>query len=724
MQSGSGVRSRLTSLVAAGALAAAALSTIAVAPANAAVMVSGSTIDAAGNYVDGTITVFTSAGDEVGSYDTQAGTFDIPLNDGAYKLEFENALFDDQFIEEYYRDKADLATADVVTVAGAAQTLAPWTIERRPSVVGTVQTADGRVVRSGYVQVYDATTGFSVGGAQVEESGAFRVATSSASVKLRISGSDPSTNKPLAAEFYNDKATLATADAVVPTSAGANVGVVSLAPAGSISGRVTTEAGAPIHRVRACAYGTNTSEICDFTDANGLYTIEAAATGENVLSFEDPIGEFVGEYYNNVPLSSSSPANPVTVGPGQAVTGIDAALTAAPAAAPTGVDVSGTVRDELGNLGIGYKVELWDTPADPKAAKAIASTTSNRAGAYHFSQLDRIPGESEFKIKVIGEDPREDGDFARRTTWSGNKVGYTTASAVAATPPSTLDFVLPVAGGVSGAVTSEAGGRPDGAGVTFFNEAKIFSSADEVLADGTYDERSLWAGTYTVRFTGTDHVTEWWKDATPDKAVTITVKPGQMVTGISAVLGKEVKAIERPFVTGGAWVGKTVRLDEGAWNTEDTSRFTYEWLVGSTVVATGPSLKVTKSMLGKKLTGRVTNDAGFAQGQAITKATAKVGYKPKVKAKVTGRSAAITLKVKPLKAKKVKATITVFEIVGVKKNGDEKLKKLGKGKITKGTGVVRFKKALGKGKHKLVFSVKGKGKVGSGDIQKKVKLKR
>ena len=95
-----------------------------------------------------------------------------------------------------------------------------------------------------------------------------------------------------------------------------------------------------------------------------------------------------------------------------------------------------------------------------------------------------------------------------------------------------------------------------------------------------------------------------------------------------------------------------------------------------------------------------------------------------MKAKVSKKSAAITLKVKPLKAKKVKATITVFEIVGTKKNGDDKLKKLGKGKIKKGTGKVTFKKALGKGKHKLVFTVKGKGKVGSGDIEKKIKLKR
>ncbi|GAB3018143.1 hypothetical protein GCM10011376_01100 [Nocardioides flavus (ex Wang et al. 2016)] len=708
--------------MAAGALAAAALGVVSATPANAAVMVSGSTIDAAGNYVDGTITVYTAAGAEVGSYDTQAGTFDIPLDDGAYKLGFTNS--DDDFYEEltpeYYRDKPDLATADVVTVAGTAQTLAPWTIDRLPSVVGAVRTADGRVVRYGSVEVRDTSTGYAVAYGEIETSGNFRVATSAASVKVFVSGNDPSTGKPLAGEWFNDKATYAAADVVTPTAAGADIGTVALAPAGSISGRVTTEAGAPIQRAKACV----TDYTCDYTDANGAYTIESVRTGENTVTFTDPIGEFVGERWNNVPLSSGTPANLVTVAPGQAVTGIDAALAAAPAAAPTGVDVSGTVRDELGNVGIGYEIRLWDTPADPKAAKPIASTFSNRAGAYHFSQLDRIPGETEFKIQVVGEGPREDGDFARRTTWSGDKHGYATAAAITAAPR-TLDVNLPVAGGVSGAVTSEAGGRPDGAGVTFYGSGKErFGAADEVLADGSYDQRSLWAGTYTVRFSAVDHVAEWWKNATPDKAVTITVKPGQVVTGISAALGKEVKAVERPEVKGNAWVGKTVRLDKGAWNTEDSSRFTYEWLVGNTVVATGPSLKLTKSYRGKKVTGRVTNDAGFAQGQAITKTTAKVGYKPKVKATVAGKKIRLTIKAKPLKAKKTDATVVVYEVRGKRADGELKLKKIGKGKVKDGAGTATLKKPLGKGKHKLVLRIKGKGKVGSGDIMKKVKLKR
>jgi hypothetical protein len=715
--------------VAAGALAAAALGVVSAAPANAAVMVSGSLVDSAGNYAAGTVRAVSTTGATVGYYSTDNGAFDIPLEDGTYKLEFSSS----DYASEWYRDKADLATADVVTVAGAAQTLAPWTVDRKPFVYGVVRTADGRPVESADVEAYDAATGNPVGSDDTQRDGVFRIPTAGAPVKLYFSGYDPSSFEPLADEWFNDKAGIDTADPVTPSAPGTDVGVVTLAPGGSISGRVTSEAGTPLYRARVCADGGG--RTCDNTDGNGAYLIEGVSTGNHTVRFSDPIGEYVGEYWNNVPLTSSSPTT-VTVAPGQAVTGVDAALAARPVTPLNGVDLSGTVRDQLGGLGVGYVVNAYDTPADARDKKVVATTITNRAGQYAFAELDRIGGETEFKIEVTelndgyyrrADEPREEGDFARRTIWSGDRLGYETAAAVTAAPR-TLDFVQPVAGGVSGAVTSEAGpGKPEGAYVSFRDadaDAARTAGGTDFKLDGTYDIRTIWPGEYTVQFNATNHVSEWWKDTTADEATTITVRPGQMTTGISAALTKLVKAVERPEVAGDAWVGKTLRLDKGRWNTEGGTTFTYEWLIGTSTVVPGESLKVTKSMLGKKITGRVTNDAGFALGQAITASTAKVGYKPKVKAKVSKRSAAITLKAKPLKAKKVKATITVFEIVGVKKNGDDKMKKLGKGKIKKGTGVVRFKKALGTGKHKLVFTVKGKGKVGSGDIMKKVKLKR
>lgn len=684
--------------------------------ANAAVMLSGSAIDSTGNYVDGTVQVYNTATDAtVGYYDADSGAFDIPLDNGTYKLRFFPTS--GEYAAEYYRDKADYPTADVVTVAGVAQTLPAWTIDRLPSVAGVVQTTDGRAVRYASVTAYDAATSSFVGSDQADRNGAFRIGAT-APVKLVFSGSDPATGDQLATEWFNDKPSQAAADAVTPTAAGANLGVVQLAPGGSISGRVTNEAGVGLYRARVCADGE-----CDFTNTSGGYTIEGVGTGSHDVEFADPIGEYVGEYYNNVSLATPAAANPVAVAPGQAVTGIDAALAAAPVTAPNGVDVSGTVRDEVGGLGIGYVINAYDTPADPRDAKVVATTRSNRSGQYQFSQLDRIGGETEFKIAVQGEGPREDGEFARRTIWAGDKLGYETAAAITAAPR-TLDFVQPVAGGVSGTVTSEVGGVPDSPYALFYDSDGVISdSTYDFEKDGSYDERGLWAGEYTVQLGADDHVSEWWKDSLVGDATTITVRPGQMTTGISAVLTKTVKTVERPEVNGDAWVGKTIRLDKGVWNQEAGSKFTYEWLAGTTVVATGPSLKVTRSMLGKKLTGRVTNDAGFTQGQAITETTPKVGYKPKLKAKVKGKKIALMLKAKPLKAKKTNASIVVYENLGEKPNGEIKRKLIGKGKIKKGVGTATLKKPLGKGKHKLVYRIKGKGKVGSGDLAKVVKLK-
>jgi hypothetical protein len=684
--------------------------------ANAAVMVSGSTIDSAGNYVDGYVQVYNTATDTtVGYFDADSGAFDIPLENGTYKLRF--SASGSEYAPEYYRDKADYATADLVTVSGSAQTLAPWTIDRRPSVAGVVTTTDGRPVRFASVTAYDAVSGNYVGQDSSERNGVFRIGAT-APVTLVFSGSDPDTGDSLATEWFNDKASKETADAVTPTAEGANVGVVTLAPGGSISGRVTNEAGTGLYRALVCA-----DSDCDYTNTSGAYTIEGVGTGSHEVEFGDPIGEYVGEYWNNVSLTTPASANLVAVAPGQAVTGIDAALAAAPAAAPNGVDVSGTVRDEVGGIGIGYEVLAYDTPADARDTKVVARTYSNRSGQYQFSQLDRIGGETEFKIVVQGEGPREDGDFARRTIWAGDKLGYDTAVAISAAPR-VLDFVQPVAGGVSGAVTSEAGGVPQNPYVVFRDSDENFSnSTSDLDKDGSYDERTLWAGQYTVQFGAYDHVSEWWKDTVAGNATTITVRPGQVTTGISAALAKDVKALERPEVVGDAWVGKTVRLDKGEWTSEADSKFTYEWLAGTTVVATGPSLKVTRSLLGKKLTGRVTNDAGFTQGQAVTTATPRVGFKPTLSAKVKGKKIALTLKAKPLKAKKVKAAVVVFENLGKKANGELKLKKIGKGKITKGVGTATLKKPLGKGKHKLVFRIKGKGKVGSGDLTKVVKLR-
>ena len=148
-------------LVAGGAAAATALAGFTIglaAPAHAAVTISGSTVDTAGNYVDGRISIYKFSdlnGDgTVGPFEydiepsvaTQGGAFDLALEDGTYKLYFRPNFESSELQAEYYRDKADLATADFVTVAGAGQVLPAWTIDAVPTVFGTITTTDGRPV--------------------------------------------------------------------------------------------------------------------------------------------------------------------------------------------------------------------------------------------------------------------------------------------------------------------------------------------------------------------------------------------------------------------------------------------------------------------------------------------------------------------------------------------------------------------------------------------------
>ena len=293
-------------LVAGGAAAATALAGFTIglaAPAHAAVNISGSLVDATGNYVQGQVYVYTADGTPVAYDYTDNGTFDFALEDGAYKLEFNGY----DHADEWYRDKADEATADVITVAGAGQVLAPWTVESLPYVTGAITAPSGRPVSGGSVagvRRRDRQPGRR--GRTPTPRAPSASAPSLPSVKLRFSGYDPRTGDQLASEFYMDKGTLAAADAVAPTSAGANVGTVVLAPGGSIAGRVTSEAGAPVYRAQACSNLGG----CDWTDANGYYLIEGVDTGEHVVSFNDPIGDYAGELYNNVPLTRPGRRHP------------------------------------------------------------------------------------------------------------------------------------------------------------------------------------------------------------------------------------------------------------------------------------------------------------------------------------------------------------------------------------------------------------------------------
>ena len=145
-------------------------------------------------------------------------------------------------------------------------------------------------------------------------------------VKLRFSGSDPRHRRSRwRSEYYSDKADLATADAVArpaPTSAPS-----PWPPAARISGRVTSDAGA---RRSTGSRPARDVQLRLHRRQRRLHHRGRRPPVRTRSAFSDPIDEFLGEYYNNVAVDEFgdpvSAPTVVTVGPGQAVTGIDAAL--------------------------------------------------------------------------------------------------------------------------------------------------------------------------------------------------------------------------------------------------------------------------------------------------------------------------------------------------------------------------------------------------------------
>ena len=221
----------------------------------------------------------------------------------------------------------------------------------------------------------------------------------------------------------------------------------------------------------------------------------------------------------------------------------------------------------------------------------------------------------------------------------------------------------------------------------------------------------------------TDHVTEWWKNATPRGRHHHhgEARPDRH-RHLRGARARSVTAVERPEIKGDAWVGKTSARRRARGT---RSRHEVHLRVAGRHHGRRPRAVRSRSRSdarATKLTRRVTNDAGFARARRSPRppprsATSRRS-RPRSRAgrgdHAQGQAA---------QGQEGQGHDHVVEIVGVKKNGTTSYKKIGKAKIKNGKGAVRST-SCSKGKHKLVFSVKGKGKVGSGDITKKVKLKR
>ncbi len=613
-----------------------------------------------------------------------------------------------------------------MAVAGATA-LAPVSLAARQTLGGQVVSDGGKPVEGATVEVYNAADGTLEARAETRADGAWVAGVDAGDYKVLFRASG------FAFEYYNNKATIAAADAV---PAGTSLGQTVLSRGGVVQGVVTNPQGAPLERARATVYRPNGQSVAsDLTDAAGAYRVEGVAPGSYRVEFSDPVGEYLSEY--NLDKPTLATADPVDLAVESIVT-VNASLAPDPDAAlnPAFIDVSGLVVDSAGAPVIGATVTAFDTPADADEPEANETVTTNRAGRYSFVNLSET-SESQFKVKAVDTLEREEGQYDRLTRWAGGAQTYQNA-AVVPKPAADVNITLPLTGGVSGTVSSESGLSVDGVNVRFFDEKgnPVNEGGASAEENGTYATTALVPGTYKVQFLDTfaydysaysgdvqAHAPEWYDNTSFAKAKEIVVTSGETVTGINAALSKDLRAFRAPEINGKPYLGGKVRAYPGVWSIESGTTYTYQWLIGDTVVGTGDSYRVTKSAKNKRVTLRVVAENGTFSGTALVSSQV-IKKKPKVKVAVKGTKAAVTVSAKKVKAKKFKGTVVARLIVGEDEYGAPVYKKAGKAKLRNGRASLTLKK-LSKGKNKLVFEITLKGgKYGNAEVAKTVKVKK
>jgi|GEM_PF-3278554 len=330
-------------------------------------------------------------------------------------------------------------------------------------------------------------------------------------------------------EWYNDKASFATADQVAVTAGGTTPNInAQLATGGQISGRVTNTSAVGIQNITVYVYDLDYKAVEGAsTDASGNYTVLALPAGTFRVIFSPPNGSslnYLYEWYND--KNSFTTADPVAVTAGSTTPNINAQLA-------TGGQISGRVTN-VSTVGIqNIAVYLYSGPGgglDPAITDSWEQAVTDANGNYTFSRLPT-------GIYTVWF--HNDGlNYA--SEWYNDKGNIATADPVAVTAGSTtasINAVLAAGGSISGRVTdsSLAGIQGVGVYVCDLNNNRMGSGYTD--SSGNYTVSGLPAGNLKVRFTYGTYATEWYNDKSSfARADPVAVTSGNTTENINAQL--------------------------------------------------------------------------------------------------------------------------------------------------------------------------------------------
>lgn len=583
--------------------------------------VSGTVSDIGGPLEGATVSLCTTEFSCWNSDLTQAdGTYSISGPPGSYRVRFTAA----DHTQEWYDDVADYGTADPVTInPGATTSGISAVLVANGTVTGTVTAAGAVPVDGAYVELC-TTESSCEGGTTAAADGTFSASVPPGSYRMRVSAFG------FVDEWYANTATFAAADPLTVTSGGTTSGInTQLAALGSIAGTITGPGAAPVEDAFVRVLSGTEQVSSTSTAADGTYQVDSVPPGSYTVAIEKQ--GLITEWYDNQPTQATAAA--VSVGDGQAVTGIDAQLALAGS-------ISGTVTGVGGVPLAGVYVGVSTIGGDPAG---VATTAAD--GTYTITGVD--PGSY-----ILIFNPDYDSLYQDEYYDDTRDPAAATPIVVALGQQVTgKNAQLAKLGLITGTVTVPAPGDPTDIQVNATSTTPSLDDygSDVVAADGTYTMR-VPAGTYTVEFYGPDYARRWWNGATTQASATpVTVTSGATTANINASMTRLSSLAGTVTLPGGApvadrWV--TVRtaggLDvdyaktaaDGTWSVRGLAAGSYRvevagdlaarqvrtWHPSAVTASTGTTVTLTTNqdrtgidiqvVVGGLITGVVTGPAG------------------------------------------------------------------------------------------------------------------
>ena len=251
---------------------------------------------------------------------------------GSAEVGFSSGCGAANYLAQYYNAKPSLASANPITVtAGATTSRINAAMVAGGQITGTVTDRATKAALAGIcVQAYDSSGG-QVASAQTNSSGVYTLSalpTGSYHVGFADCASGPDYAGTYVTQFYNSKATLASANPITVTAGTTTSGInAAMVTHGEITGTVTDSAThAPLAGICVYVYDSSGSLVAGvLTDSNGAYVSPRFYAGSYQVGFFNcGASTYTSQYYNDQATQAS--ADPVTVTDGTTTSGINAAL--------------------------------------------------------------------------------------------------------------------------------------------------------------------------------------------------------------------------------------------------------------------------------------------------------------------------------------------------------------------------------------------------------------